>query len=386
MVWAQFAAYHVDRCEAVARRLSGRASVIAVEVATTSRDYAWEPSGTIAGGHKVTLFPGRSFDDIGWFTRFRAMFAELRRCDMVFIGLGYAEPDAVLLSWALRLMGRKIIVFSESKFDDRPRRVLTELVKAAALLAYNGAVVGGRRHHDYFRFLGFNRRPVLPGYDGVSLDRIRKGGAVAPAGTPWQDRAFVFVGRFVDKKNLLMLIEGYARYVAVAGDGARALLLVGGGPLDHALRTAIAAHGLEGKIRLPGFLPAEDVSRMLADALCLVLPSIEEQWGLVVNEALAFSLPVIVTDAVGARDALVRTLDNGFVVEPNSPDGLAQAMHALGHDRETWLRMVGSSATRAWYGDTERLADAVEILVDPAASDAAARIEQFYSELELQNR
>jgi L-malate glycosyltransferase len=386
MVWAQYSAYHIDRCEAVALRLAGRANVIAVEVATTSHDYAWEPSGAVAGAKKVTLFPGQSFDEIHWFARLRAMASALSPCDIVLIGLGYAAPDVILLSWFLRLRGKTVVVLSESKFDDRPRGIVSELAKAAALRCYSAAIVGGRRHHDYFRFLGFRRRSVMPGYDGVSLERVRQGGDVAPAGADWATRPFVYVGRFVGKKNLGTLLDAFAIYVGLADEGARPLILVGSGELEAGLRAQAGALGIDRLVQFTGFLPADAVSRQLSGALCLVLPSIEEQWGLVVNEALAFSLPVIVSSAVGSRDALVRNLENGFVVEPHAATSLATAMLTLARDRGTWERMVAASGRRAWLGDTERLADAVELLIDPAAGVARGRLDQFLSELELQSR
>ena len=386
LVWPQFAAYHVDRCEAVARRLAGRAEVLAVELVTTSVGYAWEPSGKVAGARKITLFPGQSFDSIPPLRRFRAMFAALRRCDMVAIGLSYARPDAILLSWTLRLLGKQVIVFSESKFDDTRRSVWFELGKSMILAAYTAAIVGGRRHIAYFRFLGFRGRPVLPGYDGVGVERVRAqaGGIMAPTGADYDGRPFVYVGRFVDKKNLLRLIEGYARYVALAGSQPRRLILVGSGTEEGRIRTRIDELGVAHLIDFPGFLSAEAVSRTLADALALMLVSGEEQWGLVVNEAMALGLPAIVSNEVGSRDALVRNLVNGFVVESNSPESIGRAMLRLATDRADWEAMVAASHARAWLGDTERLADAVELLLYPAASAAAERLKLFLAEMELE--
>lgn len=388
LVWAQFAAYHVDRCEAVARRLQDRCDVLAIEVATTSVDYAWEPSGDVAGASKITLFPGRSFDAVRPFTRFVAMLRATRHADVVCLGLSYAIPDAILLSWTLRLLGKRVVVFSESKFDDTQRSIGLERLKSIALSCYTAAIVGGRRHADYFRFLGFRRRPVLPGYDGVGLERIRtQGGKVlAPAGAPHGERPFVFVGRFVDKKNLVRLVEGYARYVTEASSAPHRLVLVGAGAELAAITDVARALDVSHLIDLPGFLGAEAVSRQLAGALALVLVSGEEQWGLVVNEALAFGLPVIVSNEVGSRDALVRNLVNGFVVESNSPEGIGRAMLALASDPALWERMVSASHQRAWLGDVERLADAMEVLLDPANQAAAGRLEQFSAELELTRR
>ena len=349
-------------------------------------DYAWEPSGDVAGARKITLFPGQSFDSIPPLQRFRAMFAALRRCDMVAIGISYGERDAVLLSWALRLLGKRVVVFSESKFDDHRRSVGFELCKSMILAAYSAAIVGGKRHIDYFRFLRFCRRPVLPGYDGVGVERVRAqaGGILAPHGTEYENRPFVYVGRFVGKKNLIRLVEGYARYVASTGPAPRRLILVGSGAEEDRMRRRIDELGVAHLIDFPGFLSAEAVSRTLAGALALMLVSREEQWGLVVNEALALGLPVIVSNEVGARDALVRNLVNGFVVESNSPDSIGRAMLQLAGDRAGWAAMVAASHDRAWMGDTERLADAVELLLYPGAEAAAERMKLFLAEMELE--
>ena len=383
LVWAQFAAYHIDRCEAVARRFQGRGTVLAVEVATTSNDYAWEPSGDIAGGRKVTLFPGQSFDQLSNWQRFGAMRAALRDCDWVCIGLSYAELSTILLVAMLRLSGKRVVVFSESKFDDRPRNATGEMVKRLILSFYHAAIVGATRHIAYFRMLGFRRRPVLPGYDGVGLDRVRAqgGGQLAPGGRSFESRDFVFVGRFVDKKNLPHLVEAFARYVASAEVGARRLVLVGSGPEEPQLRGMVDALGLRDRVEFPGFLPAQAVSRILADALALVLPSVEEQWGLVVNEALAFGLPVIVSRQVGSRDALVRDQVNGHVVESGSVEQLAEAMLDLAGDRGRWEAKVAASHQRAWLGDCNRLADALELLIEPQNPFARANVDRFLAEL-----
>jgi len=65
ILFEQFAAYHVDRCEAAAARLGCRAEVIAIEVARTSRTYAREPSGEVKGPEKRTLVARRALRNDG---------------------------------------------------------------------------------------------------------------------------------------------------------------------------------------------------------------------------------------------------------------------------------------------------------------------------------
>lgn len=361
ILFAQFAAYHVDRIEAAARLLAGRAEVIAVEVAQASATYAWVPSGEVRGAAKWVLFAGEAYERIGRWRRLRAQFAALKDCATVFVGIGYNEPDILALACALRLRGRRVVLMSESKADDFPRRWLREMAKALLLLPFTAALVGGPRQVAYMRALGFRRRRVLTGYDGVSIDRVRALGGepqIAPL-----DRPFVFVGRFVAKKNIVFLVEAYAHYRRQAGPTARRLVLVGGGELEAQVRSRIAALGLDDAVEITGFVGAPQVAAHLASARALLLPSTEEQWGLVVNEALALDLPVAVSRAVGSHDTLVRHGINGFVLAPDDGAAWAEAMLALGGDEDRWEAMREASRALAPAGDTQRFAEGVEALI-----------------------
>jgi len=383
LLFAQFAAYHTDRCEAVARRLAGRADVLAVEVCSASRAYAWEQSGEVPGARKVTLFPGEAYEQVSVWRRLWAQFRLLRNCRMVLVGIGYNERDIIVLSWLLWLLRVRVVLLSESKFDDFPRNAAFEQFKALLLLPYRAAIVGARRHMAYFRFLGFRRRPLLPGYDTVGIERVRReaGGIATALPLAFAERPFIYVGRFIEKKNLWGLLDGYAAYAEHAGIGARRLVLIGSGPQEAELRSRVEALNLGAMVEFPGFLTSQEVSRRLGGSLALVLVSKVEQWGLVVNEALAIGLPAIVSTAVGASDVLVRNLVNGYVVECGSPDGIAKAMTLLSGNEALWRAMSAASLERAWRGDAERLADAVELLLDPASEPALGRMRQFIAEM-----
>ena len=373
ILFSQFAAYHVDRVEAAARRLAGRAEVLAVEYATTSAAYAWEPAEGIEHARHITLFPGKSYDEVGHLARYRAAMKAVSNADMVCIGVPYSERDIIALSWRLKAAGTRCVMMTESKFDDFPRSLPREQAKSRLLSVYRAAIVGGLRQREYLRFLGFGSKPILPGYDTVGIDRIRsQGGAEAAR---WEERDFLFVGRFVEKKNLRVLLQGYARYRELAGEAARKLVLAGDGEMAGELRE-LACDGVE----FTGFLRAEEVSQRLNRALSLCLVSTEEQWGLVVNEAAAFGVPAIVSTAVGSRDALVRSGVTGYVVEPQSIEGVARAMLALSQSQSAWQRYSDATAERAHMGDTERFADAVEALFDPD-SEGATRAVEFWEEM-----
>ncbi len=376
LVWSQFAACHADRCVAVAQRLEGRAQVVAVEVATTSIEYsAVARSGAIPGVEKQTLFPGHAFEAVPRWRRAIAVFFSVLPCRMVCIGIPYSHLEFLILAWTLRLLGKQVILLSDTKFDDRPRSAAFEYAKRLALSCYNAAIGGGARSMDYLRFLGFRQRLVLPGCDGVSIERIRNDARLAGTGeTAFAERDFVFAGRFIAVKNLPLLIDAYARYVELAGPGPRRLQLAGSGPLETELRRQVAALGLEDRVIFVGYRIGPDFAGLLDSSLALILTSYSETWGMVVNEALALGLPVVVTSTPGSRDALVRNLVNGYVIENGSREGLARAMQNLGRDQTVWERMRAASLTLAPHGDVTLFCNAVERLLVGAVVPAPPKI------------
>lgn len=383
LLWEQFAPYHVDRIEAVGARFSGRAKVIAIEVATTSETYNWPPSSNIDQATKLTLFPGQSYEDVGLLRRFWAQLRAALGGRMVFVGIGYDRYDIIALSWLLRLTGTRVIMMTDSKFDDRSRWVLREALKSIVLKAYSAAIVAGRQQRAFVRLLGHHRHQIVPGYDTVSIDRLRREAALATP-PPVAEWPFTFVGRFVPKKNILTLIDAYARYVHQTEGTPRRLQLIGSGALEAQIRDRCNEHGISHLVDFPGFLSSSEVSPRLAASLALILISVEEQWGLVVNEAVALGVPVIVSTAVGSADALVRNLCNGFIFEPDAIAGIANAMALLAERPELRDQMSAAALDRAWLADSERFADAVEYIVDgsehSASVAAVARFERSLAE------
>ena len=385
LIWERYLVNRDDRAAALAERLEGRAEVLAIEVATTTDLYAdFPPSGPVGKAIKQTLFPGRSFDDVKPWRRFLAMFRAVSGCKIVCIGVPYSKPDVLLLVWVLRLLGKKVALASVSKFDDYPRTSGFEFAKRLALAGFHTVIVPGVRSLEYYRFLGFRRSRLLFGGNSISIERVRSQAASALDKTPipFGERDFVYVGRFIEKKNLSLLIEAFARYCALEPSSRRKLVLIGSGPLEAQLREAAASKVPVGRIEFAGFLSGVALYGRLSQGLGLVLVSISEQWGEVVNEALALGLPLILSEAPGARDVLVRNLVNGFVLENGSTEGVARAMQQLGADEAAWQRMCEASRIRAPLGDVAVFVDAIESLFDPAAASQQSGIKAYNAAVE----
>jgi glycosyltransferase involved in cell wall biosynthesis len=133
----------------------------------------------------------------------------------------------------------------------------------------------------------------------------------------------LFVGTLEPRKNLVGLLDAYARLVARLPEAPR-LVLAGGRPpvVDPALESRLSGP-LAPRIEALGYLDPAARASVYAGARMLVLPSRMEGFGLPVLEALALGIPVVVSD----RGALPEVAgDAGLVCAPDDLDGLAAAM------------------------------------------------------------
>jgi glycosyltransferase involved in cell wall biosynthesis len=145
-----------------------------------------------------------------------------------------------------------------------------------------------------------------------------------PAAVP-AEPVVVFAGRHIPEKRAPAVVAAVAAARRRLPD-LRARVL-GDGPEYAAVQEAIARHGLGDVVDAPGFVPAEEVERDLARALCLLLPSRREGYGLVVVEAASLGTPsVLVRDPDNAATELIEPGVNGFVAESTDPQALAEAI------------------------------------------------------------
>jgi glycosyltransferase involved in cell wall biosynthesis len=209
---------------------------------------------------------------------------------------------------------------------------------------------------------------IFTGYDVVDNDyfcqrslQIRNSKSETRKKYGLPENYFLASARFIEKKNLPRLIGAYAEYRQLcrasvsdaetaenAGDppsptglrpaiaGLRRverlrrtsapwdLVLLGDGPLKSDLCHMISDLCLNGHVHLPGFKQYDELPVYYALASAFVHPSTTEQWGLVVNEAIASGLPVIVSERCGCVPELVN--GNGFVFDPTDEHELASLL------------------------------------------------------------
>jgi glycosyltransferase involved in cell wall biosynthesis len=145
------------------------------------------------------------------------------------------------------------------------------------------------------------------------------------------EKYFLASARFVEKKNLFRLVQAYALYREKAESRKQKaeiwdLVLLGDGPLRKALDTQLSTLNLHNHVRLPGFKQYDELPAYFGLAGAFVHASTTEQWGLVVNEAMASGLPVLVSSRCGCAADLVQEGVNGFTFDPRDIEQLAELM------------------------------------------------------------
>ena len=153
----------------------------------------------------------------------------------------------------------------------------------------------------------------------------------------------LYASKFEPRKRPQDLLAAYEKLLSMGGRASRAyLLLVGDGVLRSPLEVTAQEKRLEGA-RFLGFRNQTDLPALYELCDVFVLPSTNEPWGLVVNEAMAIGKPVVVSDAVGCAADLVLDGQNGFVFPVGQADALAAALSSVLADPARAERMGHAS-------------------------------------------
>lgn len=273
------------------------------------------------------------------------------------------------LIWA-RARNIPLFLWSESTERDQRRGfALVELLKSEFLRKCGGFVVPGRSSRDYLRALKIDEGQILTAPNAVDNDLFcrtasaaRQNAAECRAQLDLPQRYFLFVGRLVRDKGVFDLLSAYATLEESIRREV-GLVLVGEGSSRSSLEAA-AARIAPGAIRFAGFAQRDQLAAYYALADVLILPTYTDPWGLVVNEAMACGLPVIVSEVAGCAADLVRANWNGILTAPGDISSLASAMRHLANRPDMRRAMgVNSSELISRYSPTE-WASAIGRMID----------------------
>lgn len=314
--------------------------ILPVQVAEASRTYAWNQNAATVDGI-VTLTTGAE-EDAGFVRVFFASLNVWLREDISVAFLpSYSPSTSLALLLSAKIAGVRCIMMNESHAGTERATGVKRKIKQLLVSLFDGAILGGTPHLRHFEKLGMPPSRMVTGYDAVDnkyfseMSRTVRDAALAyreKLNLP--ERYILSLGRMVEKKNLKLLIEAYGIFKRKNPECGVKLVFVGSGECHQSLveqcerlglrQTAEPGADPEATVFFYGFRQIDENPVFYALAESFVLPSLYEEWGLVVNEAMACGLPVLVSNTVGCSEDLVFDGVNGYTFDPESAVQLAQ--------------------------------------------------------------
>jgi len=379
VMWPQFVEYHVDRLLGLKEHAPG-IETVGMETAAVfkSGDPLPERSGRCETVDTLTLFPEREYVTLSPGEINASVQGALEQIDPDAVAVcGWVLPEArAAIAWCRR-NDRAVVLMSASKHDDTSRNRIREAVKRRLIGLCDAALVGGSPQRLYMQHLGMPAENVFVGYDAIGNNYFQQAADAIKNGRREVDRAklairnrpyFLASNRFIPRKNLDRLVIAYAKYRREIGDvDAWDLVLLGDGPKRGAIKQQIVDSQTDG-VFLPGLRNIFELPAYYTLASCFVHPALQDQWGLVVNEAMACGLPVLVSQTAGCRYELVEEGANGWVFDPRDVDGIADLlarMHKLTAEQRDAMGRRSTEIISRWGPErfATELAKAVETAI-----------------------
>ncbi len=358
--WSSFSAYKHDY------------DVSLIEFGRISSVYAWKPVKIEVTYKRIILSDKPSqFQSIGHLLLlihqlYKALSAV--KPDVLVLN-GYQQPATLAaLLWS-KFYRKPVILLSESKEDDAPRKWLMESVKKLLIRQYQSALVSGEKHREYLVKLGMPRDAIFLGYGVVGNDtytpnKLAKLSHPVETNQPY----FLAINRFITKKNIPAILEAYSEYRRHHILEAWDLIICGDGELRSQIEAQISALDLNSNVHLTGFLQPDELLPYFAHASCFIHASTQEQWGLVVNEAMASGLPVIISRCCGCFDELVIDGVTGFGFDANQPSELTKLMSKMSGKKVDLCQMKHAALNRIAQFGPSFFADGLNKSVSYATS------------------
>ncbi|MBQ6444705.1 MAG: glycosyltransferase family 4 protein [Methanosphaera sp.] len=220
-----------------------------------------------------------------------------------------------------KLRRKKFIIWREDWDWPRNSTIKQKVLDAFIRLLTKSAdaiLVPGSLHREYFeKFTDKDRIYIMPNVSNISSDikRIDKK----------DNRQILYVGRLIKRKGVIYLIKAFELLKEKIGDAS--LIIIGDGQEEVNLKEYVRKNKIE-DVTFTGKVDNDELKNYYINCNLVVVPSVNYQmgdpWVFVLNEAMYYNNPMIVTDAVGASKDMIR--DNGFIVEEKNVNQLYEAM------------------------------------------------------------
>ncbi len=240
--------------------------------------------------------------------------------------LNKLNPDVLIITafkptmmygviWCL-IKGKKIIVYNDGTLEsEKDFSTIQKVLRRFVFKKAHAFVAPGKGTVDLYKSYGLKGERIF-----ISCLCVENSRFVSPS---IKDRKYdlLFCGQIIERKMPVFFVE-VAKLVKKEVSDLN-ILIIGDGDLRESMLERLDDANIE--YTFTGFLDQEGLPQNYAKAKLFLFPTLNDPWGIVVNEACASGMPVITTPVAGVADDLILNEDNGFILQP---------------DKEEWARKV----------------------------------------------
>ena len=280
------------------------------------------------------LFNG-TYDSIPKFKLCRILFEHAAHSNANLVIL----PGYHLLEYWFMLLGciltrKKRAVFVDSTGNDQPDSIFKDVLKRIFFRSCDGFFGYGQRSKQYLMSFGVPEHKITTRCQAAALphhytpqcalsSRMERRKEGVPA-------HYLFVGVLTENKGIDILIQAF--HLLHLQDPMALLTIVGDGDVHAELQALVVSLDMSDAVNFTGALHIDVLESHYLQASCLILPSRSEAWGLVVNEALSYGCPAIVSDRCGCAPDLIVEGETGYVFNMDDVADLAKKMSLVKTD------------------------------------------------------
>ena len=258
--------------------------------------------------------------------------------DIAYVG-GWADKDYKKIAKRLKKSGTVVIAGMDNIWKGNIRQHIASLLSSILLKPYFSTIwVAGYRQYQFARRLGYSHDKILIGLLAADIDAFK-----TIASHP-KSRRLIYAGRFEPIKGITLLHQVFSSLTEKERNGWK-LEMIGNGSLKDAMSPTSS-------ISIHDFMQPKDLIKFIANAGGFILPSIEEPWGVVVQEFAAAGKPLILSSAVNSGENYLIHGYNGFRFQKEDAASLKENLiHFFALDDSTIMTMGERSVELAMRGE-----------------------------------
>lgn len=251
----------------------------------------------------------------------------------VLIGEGFFKWTASALAYRLINATPLILSYERTFHTERNSQWIRTFYRKIAIKYVSAVCCNGRLSAEYTHWLGMPYERIITGtmaadtellkqkYEDIKYEELIKLQKPLKIVNP----VFLYVGQLAERKGLKELLEGWEVMQCKRPESRATLLIVGDGPEYNILKEIISQKSLS-NIQFTGAVDYNDIAKYYAIADVFIMPTLEDNWSLVVPEAMACGLPIICSIYNGCWPELVQEAINGFTFDPFNAEEIAKGI------------------------------------------------------------